>query len=276
MNHHKRWRTILDRMILSLADQQLLTGLALMVAGYVKQAGNLQQAHFYLIVYMCCLSSSSHLASIITLRKYLEEHPTTSKLRICLVVVFAVALIVSIIVSGAFGPFFTPIRYILLLTRIGVFPYAEELFSYLPVLWLFWTAVLEVVPFLREKVKSFVRNSAWPFCRKWLLIGILFGFIRSRLNSAVEQTLRKFIVACLWYLLLLTPCSIFVLQVVFAAASAAMTLAQKFSKPSSDDEGICTLSSSDENAWGFGQILPVLLLWLPIFSAIEVYIGESF
>jgi hypothetical protein len=76
-----------------------------------------------------------------------------------------------------------------------------------------------VVPFLREKVKSFVRNSAWPFCRKWLLIGILFGFIRSRLNSAVEQTLRKFIVACLWYLLLLTPCSIFVLQVQHVAGT---------------------------------------------------------
>jgi hypothetical protein len=276
MIHHKQWRTILDSMVLSLADQQLLTGLALMVAGYVKQGGNLQQAHFYLIVYMCCLSSSSHLASIITLRKYLEEHPLTSKLRICLVVVFAVALIVSIIVSGAFGPFFIPIRYILLLTRIGVFPFAEEIFSYLPVLWLFWTAILEVAPFLKGKVKSFVRNYVWPFCREGLFIGILLEFVRSWLNSAVEQTSRKIIVACLWYLLLLTPCSIFVLQVIFATASTAMTLAQKFSKPGSGDEGVCTLSSSDENAWGFGQILPVLLLWLPIFSAIEVYIGASF
>ena len=275
MARHKRWRSVLDRMILSLADQQLLTGLALMVAGYVKQGTNLRQAHFTLIVYMCCLSSSSHLASIITLRKYLEEHPLTSIVRICLVVVFAVALFVSIVLNGAFGPVFIPIGYIL--SPTGSNPLLAGIFSFLPIMWLFWTATLEVAPFWRETVKNFVRKHAWPFCRKWLLIGVPLDFVRRGLKSAVEQTLRKVMAACFWYLLLLTPCSIFVLQVLFAATSMAMTLAQKFAKPGSDyPADACTLSSSDENAWGFGQILPVLLLWLPTFSAMEVYVGKSF
>jgi hypothetical protein len=275
MHGHRRWRSVLDSLILSLADQQLLTGLALMLAGYIKLSENLQQAHFYLIVYMCCLSSGSHLASIITLRKYLEEHTLTSKIRIGLVTLFAGSLITSIILSGAFGPLFIPVRWILLFTGIGVFPFATAIFGFVPIIWIFWTAILEVAPLVQDIVIEFVRNRIWRFCKRWLGLGILLKRLRHQpFIYVVEVTLRKVVVSVFWYILLSSPCTTFVLQVVFAAASTAMTLSQKFAKPGPDSDGICTLSSPDENSWGFGQILSVLLLWLPVYSTIETYIGE--
>ena len=76
------WRKILDRLVLAFADQQLVTGISLLVSGYVKGSSDMQGlwhyidgAHFSLIVYMSYLSSSSHLASVLTLRRYF---PTTS------------------------------------------------------------------------------------------------------------------------------------------------------------------------------------------------------
>jgi hypothetical protein len=32
----------------------------------------------------------------------------------------------------------------------------------------------------------------------------------------------------------------------------------------------------DENTWGFGQILPMILLALPIFQVLEMFYGASF
>jgi hypothetical protein len=64
------FRRVLDRHILSLADQQLITGFALVLAGHIKFTSEIQGAHFSLIVCLGCLSSSPHLAGVITLRKY--------------------------------------------------------------------------------------------------------------------------------------------------------------------------------------------------------------
>lgn len=268
----KRWRSILDDLILSLADQQLVTGLALMVGGYVKLHAKMHSAHFWLIVYMCCLSSSSHIACIVTLRKYMEDHPVTSYLRICLVVIFAVMLVTSIIIAGAVGP--SLLFFILIFDLPVFFPFIEQALTYVPIVWLFFTAVLEVAPFLRQKIKSALRKHMWPSLKRTFRVEVALDQMCKRLPSVVEWYLRKTLVACFWYLLLLTPCSIWILQVAFALLSATLTLAQKFAKPGSPREGMCTLSSSDENAWGFGQLLPMFLLWLPLLSAFEAYVGE--
>lgn len=72
-----RWRMTLDHLILSLADLQLITGFALLMAGYatvfsgIKKPQDYQNAHWTLIVYMSCLSSSTHLAAVLTLRNTL-------------------------------------------------------------------------------------------------------------------------------------------------------------------------------------------------------------
>ena len=61
---------------------------------------------------------------------------------------------------------------------------------------------------------------------------------------------------------------------MLATAATGITLAQKFSKQKVNDTFLCTLNSVDENSWGFGQIVPMLLLWLPFLSALEVYTGK--
>lgn len=89
-------RRILERLILDFADQQLVTGFALLISAWVKLHSNsvveeaverlgallpdyylrfpnlsLPNAEFALIVFLCMASSSSHLACILVLRDYM-------------------------------------------------------------------------------------------------------------------------------------------------------------------------------------------------------------
>jgi hypothetical protein len=55
----------------------------------------LQGAHFVLSLYICALSSSSHLAALITLRKYFLRYTLIARIRITLVIGFAIFLLAS-------------------------------------------------------------------------------------------------------------------------------------------------------------------------------------
>lgn len=281
MPSHQRGRAVLDRLILSLGDQQLVTGLAILVAGYVKERNidNIMSAHFELIVYMSCLSSSSHLACLITLRKYLEEHRFTSVLRVCVVLCFAVFLIGTIaIIQPTFYLFYVPLEYTLFyplnLLPYGPFTQAIQIISSIsPIIWLFFTALVELTPGANQWTSDVVRNRIWRFCRRWLGLGYLWKVLQKLLPSRWRPKVRGMITKTFWYLMLLTPCTIFVLQICFALISMVMALLQKFLRVPAN-EGLCDLRTSNEDTWGFGQLLPMLLLWLPLLSAVEAYNGN--
>jgi hypothetical protein len=104
IDNRKLWRRVLDRLILSFADQQLVTGFALLASGYHTSFPGVDgnDAHWNLVVYMSCLSSSTHLACVLTLRKYFVKHKVTAIMRVVLIILFSLLLIPSIIVSPVF------------------------------------------------------------------------------------------------------------------------------------------------------------------------------
>ena len=276
--HHRRWRIILDRLILSLADQQLVTGLALLAVGYIKQAGSLRGAHFSLIVYMCTLSPSSHLACIVTLRKYLAKHSLASHVRIVLVACFAIALMLSMVVSRSFGPWVI-IRYMLSPLEDLWEGRIVGFLTPFPLIWIYSTAILQgwLQAERNSRRTKRVQKPRFEVRSETQKQFLRFQHLRSarvHLPFPLDQIPRNILVACARYLLFSSPCTIFVLQVMLATAATGITLAQKFSKQKVNDTFLCTLNSVDENSWGFGQIVPMLLLWLPFLSALEVYTGK--
>ncbi|KAJ8116697.1 hypothetical protein OPT61_g1947 [Boeremia exigua] len=119
------WRPFLDPLIIGFGDQQLVTGYAVLLSGWIKvrrcyggggvleltvrsqvaqNSFEVQGAHFVLILYICALSSSSHLAAIITLRKYFRKYKIIAKIRLTLVIVFAVCLFASMIAAICMPP----------------------------------------------------------------------------------------------------------------------------------------------------------------------------
>jgi hypothetical protein len=278
------WRNILERLILALADQQLITGFAILITGWIVYHERLNGAHFTLVIYISCLSSSSHLAAIITLRKYFNANPTLALLRIAFISAFALVLAISILYSNAFGPFFWIFSTMFDWFLFGPWGW---LFSIGPVLWTFWTGIWQIVPETRVRFTAWVKKTL-SHLRDRLQTGVK-PMLQSlpRLNrrraprprpssstfiGLTNEKLKKHVPAIIYYLIFLSPCSVFVLQIIFATISIAMVLAQKFSPGHGIDE--CSLNSKEENQMGYGQILTFLMLILIIIAAVEAYKGK--
>jgi hypothetical protein len=53
--------------------------------------------------------------------------------------------------------------------------------------------------------------------------------------------------------------------------SATLVLTQKFAAPE-EPESFCGLHDDEENVWGFGQMLSIVMLLLPVIAALQTYL----
>jgi hypothetical protein len=249
--NHKEDRDILDKLIMTLADTQLFTGFSLLVSLYVDLANVNDQrsekvAHARLVVYLCCLSSSSHLAAIVTLRKYLgQDHMLFfARLRMILITAFGLILISTIIYT------FTSAR-----TSASIVGVESRLYDIpivlltLALVYMYWVTILQVLTHIRNDMKKAVR----PALKK--LLGNRYKTIKPLLRFCVFSS----------------PEAVFVYQVLFAAGSLGLVFAQKFSKRPS--ENLCGLNDRNDNQWSFGQTLAILVLFQPAFSLLGILQG---
>jgi hypothetical protein len=270
------WRNVLERLIIALADQQLVTGFAILITGWIiyHDQPHLHGAHFVLVLYLSSLSSSSHLAAIITLRKYFGLNPALAALRIVLIAAFAIGLIASVAISQTIGPLYSLVSEVL--DRVGFWLAPEPLaitISILPIIWTFWTGIWQIIPETRDQFTAWIASRWWPPIRRvGRYVCLPLSFVRYRPTAKTKDRSRRYARATVHYIFFLSPGTVFVLQIVFATYSLAMVLAQKFSP----GDGCCTLNSQDENQMGYGQILACLMLALPIIAAFEAYKGEQF
>jgi hypothetical protein len=73
------------------------------------------------------------------------------------------------------------------------------------------------------------------------------------------------------YYLFLNPFVAFIVQILLAILSAILVLTQKFAAPE-DSKRFCGLQDEQENVWGFGQTLSVVMLLLPAITALQTYL----
>ena len=71
----------LEKFILALSDQQLVTGLAVLIAGYIRPCF-MSIYHFNIIAALGWFSSTTHLSTLAVLRVYLIEHPRLRNWRV--------------------------------------------------------------------------------------------------------------------------------------------------------------------------------------------------
>ena len=83
----------LERLILALSDQQLVTGMAVLIAGYISPC-SMSLYHFNIIAALGWFSSTVHLSTLTILRVYFIEHPRLRNWRvISMLVVFGLLAI---------------------------------------------------------------------------------------------------------------------------------------------------------------------------------------
>ncbi|KAF2690468.1 hypothetical protein K458DRAFT_439426 [Lentithecium fluviatile CBS 122367] len=258
------WRPFLDPLIIGLGDQQLITGYAVLLSGWIKVAQNsfeVQGAHFVLILYICALSSSSHLAALITLRKYFRQYKLIAKIRLSMVVVFALFLLASMIAAMSMPE-------VVVVNHDGDTekrPRIQRLAFVVPMFFMligFSTALVCILYKPRRQVLSPRRTDSWG---NQLICGTHIHRRHGPIAIPASFGLR------LLYVLFLNPLIAFIIQIILAILSVILVLSQKFSIPE-EPERWCGLQDEGENVWGFGQTLSVIMLLLPAMSACQAYL----
>ena len=91
----------LEKFILALSDQQLITGLAVLIAGFVSPY-SMSLYHFNIIAALGWFSSTVHLSTLAVLRAYFIEHPRLRDWRVgAMLSVFALLTSAQVVTNAA-------------------------------------------------------------------------------------------------------------------------------------------------------------------------------
>ena len=106
----KVWEPTLRAAVLMFSDQQLVTGLALLISGYVQLRCGISSYHWQTITYLAWFSSLTHLTTLTVLRQYFRDNPAPRLWRAVLMLVMVTMLMVALLPSGD-AWWFTSNRY---------------------------------------------------------------------------------------------------------------------------------------------------------------------
>lgn len=308
------WRNVLDRLILAFADQQLITGFALLTGAWIQLSRKpavlsgtdigralwpyywMPSSSFALVVFLCCGSSSAHLACLLVLRNYFVEHKITARVRIALFVLFSLFLTATIALTSSFTAYFLAmVGYVYASTD----KYSETslriaqafvfLIPMLSMVWIFWICSLQLLPGRCVSWKKWLSSKIVDPLRQKIGLTWLWHKLTCWMGVGYRKRLTRWVKGTFWTLLLGDPVLVFALQIVLATLSVVWTLLQRFAAPPPPghydkfleyDEPanrLCSLriAAGGYDAWSFGQTLPMFLLALPVLSAWETYIGEQ-
>jgi hypothetical protein len=227
-----------------------------------------QGAHFVLILYICALSSSSHLAALITLRKYFRKYKLIAKIRLTLVLCFAVFLLTSMIAAIAKPPSLvedndgTPV----VRSRVQRLSFLVPLFL---ILIGFSTALVCIL--YDPKGRGLDTTSPCSETSIQALVRRLTDSTQKQKGFSLQIICPARLGLRLIYFLFLNPAIAFIVQILLAILSVTLVLTQKFAAPE-DPKHFCGLQDDEENVWGFGQTLSVVMLLLPAITALQTYL----
>ena len=288
----------LERFVLALSDQQLVTGLAILIAGYTDRCSR-SIYHFRIISALGWFSSTTHLSTLVVLRPYLIDHPRVRNWRVISMVAILGLLIVSQAGAVSIQNTSLPIQCVYnSFAPYGLNPIATFILGWVIIFlcliytnrirrlytldpdWSVQGWILELLtrPLIRKRnvhnlEKIVVTSSAltraeqgttyrklqqrrrwWRYCNGWV-----------KHRSAISRRMAEF-----WYLNQEMQRSFLseILTTLFGVGyGIAQVIATRNSVPKAGLSG-------DQNSISFGQLVPLLLIALPLLAAGEIYYGE--
>ncbi|GME64774.1 hypothetical protein GTA08_BOTSDO05810 [Neofusicoccum parvum] len=294
----RKWSAALERFILAMSDQQLVTGIAVLVTIYTK-ACEISIYSFQMAAALAWFSSTTHLATLTILTTYFDNHRVARNFRalvmIAMMVMLAAAQIISssesvqhsstdnyfgcalkksfklspkdgyeainlsLIIAWLIASYSSrmislysphrdsaqswPMRQLARLFRLELEEPTEEDDSL--------AKLDQVVEAVDARLRAGpLRRS--PFLRR-LCVAYTYFFA---LAGAIE---RAFTNSFLWHLIWLFFGATF-------GIGQVISIRKDYTVPYRKDQEVETL-----NKWGFGQILPLVLLALPVLTGLEAY-----
>ena len=282
------WTYVLEKVVLMLSDQQIITGIAILAAGYVKRC-SISVYHYQVVVYLSWMSSSTHLVTLTVLRRYLREARSIRNWRVAGMSVLFVMLFVGLVPTGATNWIILTIGWSPTgtgadITGSAIIPaqcFWNEHY------WAGWDSYAVISYFLL--LSNYIARAcslfefSEAFFRRWLREKperILKSGLDRVVNFARVGAQRRLNFRRIPYLVLLaTFALVTMLYDIYASFFASLMylllmLAFGSYQVFFPRLQIPTDMISAENSWGFGQLIPLLLLALPLATVLELYRGR--
>lgn len=272
------WRPILQGFVLNLSDQQLITGLLLVILACIKYF-NTDILSLGIANDLVLFSMITHFATILAIQEMLRDHAKLAVLRMVLVsMTFLLWLLIEITVSTRYWD-----------SAAAIVP----LFSILGIAWAFWgmclslfatdlalkarraigrqgTATTAQGQHIVEWIESHHQDHSLP---RTLSEHTIFA-LRRTLSWLFEQYCRIYIAteypplkSFFWFVAEI----FFPFRTGYVGACIQVFLFIIGISKLALDLAFSGLTST----WGFGQLLPTFMVFLPFFSLSEAYARES-
>lgn len=241
------WTTLLERLLLGFSDQQLITGTAVLLMGFIRlpiSNGQISVYHFSIVANLAWFSAVTHAITVLVLQDYfkLPKHYILRNVRILGMIIMGILLVVSLTfcLHTGFQTINCPAQCMILSPDAGKMPSYIALDSQINNTWITISIVFLLLTYLVTIPTLF------PPMRRFLQrLRLRFVYIQiAGYTAAVYLTL------------------------LFIAGVMTIVRQRRNSRMVMEDDQVQL-----EDIWGFGQLLSVLMLLLPIFIAIEVYYG---
>ncbi|RMY35659.1 hypothetical protein D0865_13854 [Hortaea werneckii] len=94
---HSEWYVALQKATIIFADQQIITGIGILVAGYANLDSGISAYHWQIITYLAWMSSNVHLTTLTLLRDWLDANRVLRRWRIAGMTILLLLLIAALI-----------------------------------------------------------------------------------------------------------------------------------------------------------------------------------
>ena len=281
IQNHPRIQTALRKFVLSLSDQQIVTGIAIMAAGLRGLAkGTISTYHYQIVLYLAWLSSSVHLSAISLLTPYLSKYNGLRTWRLVGMLALLVMLLVGLVptisdnwgtVSKSFDPSRGPVQPIGWGVPAACFwgkTYGDGVnndaplgYAILVVSYIWKVGELFVSP---QRLYHIVVHVPVRILMEKPLCAIARRYTRSQQKRYVI-IFRLYLMLCLpLFAVLETPVSfsaalwLSILGLVFGTLQIVIPRNQNLAS-----------TAEQEEKWGFGQLVPLILLIQPLGALTE-------
>lgn len=242
------WLNVSKQILLGLSDTQLLTGIGIQLVVLFLHC-SIVIYHYWIAINLAYLSTITHLLTVVALKSHFIKHWLSSIPRLVLIVF-----------------------------NIGLFCYAAFILDGLNYATLNHPSNLtQLLACYYQGNRPSLKNSS--FAGHWFTIIAIVIVIHAIVlwhlykGTGKEHKARNMCRRCLSRL----PILLVVIYIIFGLALTVpvLTYTEAMGSPKKVNITIDDTPAS-EKEWGFGQILPVLLLALPVFGGWETAVGTPF
>jgi hypothetical protein len=276
-NEDSRWRDIFEGVTLSFSDQQLVTGLAILVAGYCEMLNNnLSLYHWNIVVYLAWMSSAVHIASLTLLKDVFNKRSWLRNLRVAGMLALLTLLTIAMLpLRRIYVPDSTPVRC-LWGSRTWNIRDEDADEAAIDPNWILSVTML-LVAYVWKLSQLFGSSRGW--IRRWLV---------AEPQAATERLMRRLVLSTRskWLTrpayFLLTYC--YIIAVVFTEMAESFAAVIMYLCLSLPWGVVCIFNArkyipedvkDGESRLTFGQLVPLFLLVLPGLSTFGLFASKS-